>query len=306
MFGEATVNEGPLISVVIASVNGLPYPMACLEALAAQEGDIPAEVVLADCTGRATVAAVRERFPEVRILAFDEPKSVPWLRAAGIKAARGRLVVVTEDHCVPHSDWYRRIVDAHSRTGWAAVGGGVENAATTRAVDWAVFFCEYHQHMSTVPEGVSDFIPGMNVAYDMEVLEPLRDLFDEGLWENFLHDRLRDAGHTLGLDPLIVVGHDKHFTVPMFLSERFHYSRSFAGMRVAGRGRGARLLWAGASALLPALLIARLTRQVLRRRQHVDWYIRSFPLVVLFSVAWAVGEFVGYLFGPGDSLLKVR
>ena len=28
--------------------------------------------------------------------------------------------------------------------------------------------------------------------------------------------------------------------------------------------------------------------------------------VVMFTVAWSVGELAGYLTGPGDSLLKVR
>ena len=298
--------EAPEISVVIASVNGLPYPLACLESLAEQQGDIAAEVVLADCTGPATAAAVRERFPDVRLLTFDERKSVPFLRAEGIRAARGRLVVVTEDHCVPRADWYQRFLEAHRRTGWAAVGGGVENGSTDRVVDWAVYFCEYSQHMSPVPEGPSDFIPGMNVAYDMDALGSLKEVFAEGLWENFLHDRLRAAGHVIGMDPSIVVRHQKYFTVSMFLSERFHYSRSFAGMRVQGAPWRVRLAWAGATLLLPPLLIARVSRNVLRRRRHLGWYLRSLPLVILFSTMWAIGELVGYLAGPGDSILKVR
>lgn len=295
----------PTISVVVASVNGLPYPIACLEALEAQQGSVSSEVIIADCTGPATAAAIRERFPDVRILEFDEPKSVPWLRAVGIKAASGRLVAVTEDHCVPRSDWFERIVEVHARTGWAAVGGGVENDQD-RLVDWAVFFCEYHQLMSPVPYGPNDFIPGMNVAYDMDALEPLRELFAEGLWENFLHDKMRAAGHVLGMDPSIVVGHRKYFTIPMFLAERFHYSRSFAGMRVADAPISRRLAWAVASFALPALLVVRLTRNVVRRRQFLKEYAMAFPLVVLFSVMWAIGEFVGYLSGPGDSILKVR
>lgn len=298
--------EAPELSVVIASVNGLPYPLACLEALAAQEGDIRAEVVLADCTGAATAAAVRERFPEVRLLSFAERRSVPALRAEGIRAARGRLVAVTEDHCVPRPDWYRRIVDAHRANGWAAVGGGVENGSTDRVVDWAVYFCEYSQHMAPVPSGPSDFIPGMNVAYDMDALAPMKEVFAEGLWENFLHDRLRAAGHEIGMDPAIVVRHEKYFTVPMFLSERFHYSRSFAGMRVQDAPWRVRLAWAAATPLLPGLLVVRITVNVLRRRRHLGWFARALPLVVLFSTVWSIGELVGYLRGPGDSILKVR
>lgn len=296
----------PEVSVVIASVNGLPYPLDCLEALAQQQGGIPAEVVLADCTGPATVAAVRERHPDVRILAFDEQKSVPWLRAAGIRAARGRLVAVTEDHCVPYPDWYQRIVEVHARTGWAAVGGGVENASTERLVDWAVFFCEYSQHMHPVEAGPSGFIPGMNVAYDMDLLAGMREVFAEGLWENFLHDKLRAQGHVCGMDPSILVGHKKRFTVRMFLAERFHYSRSFAGMRVQGASPVRKLAWAVAAFGLPPLLVLRVARNVRRKGRHAREFRRALPLVVLFSVMWAVGEVVGYLTGPGDSLVKVR
>jgi hypothetical protein len=198
------------------------------------------------------------------------------------------------------------LVDAQRRTGWAAVGGGVENDATSRIVDRAVFFCEYHRHMAPVQEGPTDAIPGMNVAYDMQALGALRDVFTRGLWETFVHEQIRDAGHETGLDPHIVVGHRKHFTIRMFLSERFHYSRSFAGMRVQGASLRTRLGWALKSLALPPVLVARVTSSVMARPEHRRHYLSTLPLVVLFSSAWAVGEFVGYLAGPGDSILKVR
>lgn len=306
MSGDVATQGRPEMSVVIASVNGLPYPLSCLEALEGQTGGVTSEVIVADCTGPATIAAIRERFPGVDVLAFDEPKSVPWLRAQGIGAARGRLVAVTEDHCVPDPDWLEQLVLTQRRTGWAAVGGGVRNASRDRLVDWAVFFCEYSQHMDPVEEGPSDFIPGMNVAYDMDALADLRPVFAQGLWENFVHDQLREHGHVCGLSPSIRVGHQKYFTVPMFLSERFHYSRSFAGMRVAGAGPVTRMKWAVLSMGLTPLLLARLTRNVLTKKTDVGWYVRSLPLVAVFTVAWSVGEFWGYLTGPGDSLVKVR
>jgi GT2 family glycosyltransferase len=296
----------PEVSVVVPSVNGLPYPLACLEALARQEGAIPFEVIVADATGPATVAAVRERFPEVRVLAFDGPRSVPALRSAGIAAARGRLVAVTEDHCVPRPDWIQRLVEAHRRTGWAAVGGGVENGATRRAVDWAVFFCEYSGLMSPVAAGETDRLPGMNVVYDLDALAGCRDVFLAELWEPFVHERIRRVGHRMGLDPSIVVEHRKHFTVRGFLAERFHYSRSYAAMRVEGRPAPVRAAWAFGGLALPLLLVGRIVAAVLRRRRHVAALARALPLVVLFSLAWAAGETVGYAAGPGRSLVKVR
>lgn len=295
-----------MVSVVIASVNGLPYPLACLEALAAQEGDLAFEVVLADCTGPATVAAVRDRYPWVRVLTYDRRMSVPALRAAGLLAARGRLVAVTEDHCVPRRDWIRRLVEVWDRTGWAAVGGGVENGSVDRVVDWAVYFCEYGHLMSPVPGGPSTVIPGMNVAYDMVALEPARPIFAQGLWENFLHDHLTEQGYVMGLDPSIVVCHDKYFTIAMFTGERFHLSRAFAGHRVEGSSPLARAGWAAGALALPVLLMARAFRNVARRPRYLRRLVPALPLILYFSVVWSVGELVGYLSGPGDSMVRIR
>jgi GT2 family glycosyltransferase len=306
MTSSATTPEPPAISVVIASVNGLPYPLACLRALDAQQGDIPVEVIVADCTGPATVAAIRELHPRARVLAFDDRRSVPWLRARGVEAARGRLVAVTEDHCVPRPDWLLAMRTAVERTGWAAVGGGVANGSPKRATDWAVFFCEYSSLVDPVDGGPSDHLPGMNVVYDMDQLAGMRDEFLAGHWENVLHDRIRDAGYGLGLDPAIVVAHAKWFTIPMFLSERFHYSRAFAGHRVEGEQLGARLKWAAATPALPPLLIARIMKHVQRRPAYRRRFLATLPLIALFSVVWAFGELVGYLFGPGDSILRIR
>jgi hypothetical protein len=45
---------------------------------------------------------------------------------------------------------------------------------------------------------------------------------------------------------------------------------------------------------------------VVIRRRHVGWFLKGLPLVLLFSATWTIGEFLGYLTGPGDSLVKIR
>lgn len=300
------MSAAPHLSVVIASVNGLPYPLDCLDALAHQTTDASFEVIVADCTGPATVAAIREAHPDVRIIAHDDQRSVPALRAEGIQAARGRLVAVTEDHCVPHLDWVEAMIAAQQRTGWAAVGGGVENGSPDRLIDWAVYFCEYSSLIHPVETGPAEGLPGMNVVYDMEQLTDLRSVFGEGLWENFLHHQMVERGHAIGLDASIVVEHRKYFTVPMFLAERFHYSRAYAGKLMEDASWPARLVRAAGSAVLPPLLVARIARHVFGRRRHIGWFVRSLPLIVFFSLMWAIGEAVGCIAGPGDSLVRIK
>ena len=59
------------------------------------------------------------------------------------------------------------------------------------------------------------------------------------------------------------------------------------------------------SLALPPLLFARTVSRVMSKRRNRAELVRSLPLLVLFVSAWAMGEMVGYVAGPGDSLSKV-
>jgi len=292
----------PELSVVVASVNGLPYLEACLDALA---GNAPeAEVIVADWTDEPTRELVRTRFPSVVLLSFDEPRTVPELRAAGILAATAPYVAVIEDHCNVTEKWAERIVAAH-RAGHAAVGGPVRNVVTERARDWAAFLCEYSTYMEPAEAGPVDDLPGMNVSYDRSALAAIDDLLREGRWESWLHAGLRARGFELWLEPDAVIDHAKDFGFREFLSQRYHYSRSYAGMRNPDLG-AKRVAYALGSPLLAPLMTYRVARNVLGRRRHAADLARATPLILLYSSVWAGGEAIGYAFGGGRSLLRVR
>jgi hypothetical protein len=292
----------PELSVVVASVNGLPYLGDCLDALEATARD--AEVVVADWTDEATRKAVQERWPRVRLLSFDEPKTVPELRAAGIAAATTPYVAVIEDHCNVRDGWAGRIVAAH-HAGRAVVGGSIRNAATARIRDWAAFFCEYSEHMDPAPVGEVPSLAGMNVSYDRRALDAMQSLLDEGRWESDLHPHLQRRGFALFADNGISLDHAKGFGFREFVSQRYHYSRSYAGLRsrTLGARRFVHLL---GSPLLVPVLYTRIARNVLRRRGHKWELAKATPLIVLYLLVWSFGEAVGYAFGGGRSLLKVR
>jgi hypothetical protein len=46
-------------------------------------------------------------------------------------------------------------------------------------------------------------------------------------------------------------------------------------------------------------------KRVVAKRRHRAELVRSLPLLGVFVVSWALGEMVGYVAGPGDSLAKV-
>src|SRR5216684_2696057 len=152
----------PALSVVIASVNGYRYIAQCLRSLTGQRGPERAEIIV-----------------------VEDPRSIPALRAIGIRKAKGDIVVTTEDHCVFEPGWYDRIIEAHGTTSHAAIGGAVENGSRDRLVDWAAYICEYGKFMLPFEAGSVTDLPGPNVSYKREVLEKVcGDLLDERhAWE---------------------------------------------------------------------------------------------------------------------------
>ena len=294
--------HAPELSVVVASVNGFPYVGNCLDSL--REGCPEAEVIVADWTDEETRERLREGWPWVRLISFDDPMAVPELRAAGIAAARAPYVAVIEDHCLVHEDWGKRIVAAH-RDGHSVVGGPVRNGARERIRDWAAFLCEYSEHMQPVAAGPADSLVGMNVSYDRAALAAMEDLLRDGRWETWLHPRLKSRGFELVSVPPIVIEHVKDFGVREFLSQRYHYARSHAGKRNRELGWRRIVYLLGSPALVPVLYF-RIARNVLGKRTHRRELLTATPLIIVYLCTWALGEAVGYAFGGGRSILKVR
>ena len=296
----------PQISVVIPSTSGPDSLKDCLRALQTQTLNEQAEVIVIDCGGAGVADLVRCQFPRVKLLSLPNRKTIPELRAIGMKESRGAIISIIEDHCIPDSHWYEHILRAHD-TWYGAVGGAVENDPhIARLIDWAVFFCEYGRYMKPVPYGEVRDIAGINASYRREFLSSIADLLEEGRsWDPVLNARLREKGIKLYSDPAIVVYHKKEFGLGYFLTQRFHYSRSFAGARIGKQPFWKRLMYAAFCFLLPPLLMARIAAWVLGKRRHVTKFVFATPLLALFVLVWAGGEWVGYLFGPGDSLSKV-
>lgn len=294
----------PQLSVVVPSVNGAGDLMGCLEALERQRPDVALEVLVADRCGETLRQAVQDRFPDVKVLAAPAGTTIPDLRAMAFDAATGDSVAVIEDHVIVPPGWARQLLEAQAR-GEDVVGGAVENAANQRIVDWAAFLCEYSHLLPPLPDGPSDWLTGNNTVYRRSLLRKYREVTRQGRWENHLHDALRKDGVTLFCRPAIRVGHKKHYTVWEYLSQRYLYSRSYAGARTAGAPLPRRLAWGLAAMALPPVLFGRTVARIWHKGVHRGELVRSLPLLGLFVTGWAAGEVVGAWFGPGDALAKV-
>ncbi len=295
----------PLVSVVIASVSGLPALKGCLDALTSQRGDVSAEILVVERCGAEASGALAERFPEVRVIPAEAEASLLAMRSVGMRAASGQRIAVLGDGFRAAPGWVQKIEELH-REGHAVVGGAVEKRRGLGVVDWAAFFCEYARFMPPVPRGPAVDIPGGNCVYDRRVLERLGLAGSEEVWESLLHRRMRSLGVVLISDPGLLVYHEKAFTYRGFLSQRYHYSRSFAAMRFAAAPWWKRLAFLSATPLLPGLVLARLAVSVARKGRHWGPFLLSLPVIATFAVSWAWGEAIGALFGPGASLKRVE
>ncbi len=297
--------EKPKLSVVIASVNGLPYIEECLDSLERQSTQVKAEVIVADCCSHETRTVIEHKFPQVKLLKFPRRLTIPELRAIGIAHSTGEIVVITEDHCIADANWYTEILKAHESE-HVVIGGAVENASVKRIVDWAVYLCEYSRYMNPIPSGIVGDIPGNNASYKRRAFDNIQELLDRGFWETFLYWKLKNDGIALCSVPSIIVYHKKSFGVFEFLSQRYHYGRSFAGMRIADASPSKRVFFVICAPLLPGVLISRIARRIFQKKRHRKEFFLSLPLLSLFMLSWSFGEFCGYLLGPGNSLIKIE
>jgi hypothetical protein len=272
----------PQLSVVVPSVNGISDLTDCLSALQQEHQRTPLEVIVVDRCGEAVRRVVRERFPFARLLAADGGTSIPDMRLMAFDAATAPSVAVIEDHVIVPPGWAAQLLQAQGGAD-VVVGGSVENAATSRLVDWAAFLCEYSHCIAPMPDGPAE----------------------GGRWENHLHDAMRRDGIQLVCRPEIRVGHKKHYTMAEYLSQRYLYARSYAGARMLGASIVRRLGYGVAAAALPPVLFYRTVRRVLSKKRHRRELVRSLPLLALFVTSWAAGEVVGSVAGPGDSLAKI-
>jgi glycosyltransferase involved in cell wall biosynthesis len=294
----------PDLSVIIPAVNGTDDIAGCLDALRRSEG-VTLEVIVADRMGEAQRWTIERDYPSVRLIRVPPGTTIPAMREVAIRAATAPAIAVIEDHVIVPPDWARRMLDALAE-GHDVVGGAVENAATGSLIDWAAFLCEYSAVLPPLPAGPSTWLPGNNVIYRTEVLRRFGAVLAEHKWENRLHDAMRAEGVELIMRPDIVVGHKMHYTFGLYMSQRYLYSRSYAGARVAGWPLAARLKMGAMAFALPPLVLMRTVTRIRAKRYHVDKLIRSLPLQVAFAVSWGMGEIAGYWFGPGNALSRVR
>jgi Glycosyl transferase family 2 len=298
------VQNTPALSVVIASVNGWEMLEPTLRALDAQPERSTMQVIVVEAVGGKTRRALVDHRPKVEVIAVDHKMTIPALRHLGVMRAKGDLVAILEDHGEVDGTWAAALIEAHEGP-WGAVGGVVENGREG-LINWAAFFCEYTPYMGPVLEGESTDLPGNNIAYKRPHLLRHAHELEQGRWESWINNKIRLDGVPIASTNKAIVRHIKPFRLGHFLIQRFHFARSYAGMRRVDQSMLKRVIYGCGSLALPALLLLRVTKTALTKGRNLGYFAASVPLIALFYTVGAAGEMIGYLVGPGDSLSKVE
>lgn len=300
----------PLFSVLIGRVSTEDGDriLETLDALRNQDSPLTHEIIVVDRLDDHVSALIRARHPEVRLQSCKGNATLPEMRAWALAASCGKLILVTEDHCVPPLSWLRDFKAAHDAHPDASViAGCVENGVTGRALDWATYLCEYAAFAPPIAEGHGAPLAGMNVLYKRSVLEDCpAETLTRGFWETTVHPLLAQQGKLLISTNRIRIFHCKKFSLGLFSAQRFAYSRYYAGIRFPRDRRLVRWIAALATPLLPALLTFRLVRAARLKASIAGPTMRAIPYLFAFFVIWALGESVGYLAGPGESLRAIE
>lgn len=285
----------PQLSIVIASQNAVHTIEKCLKSIEQQL--LPnVEVVVADYSTDGTTAIIQKKFPNIQLKIFTSPKLIPELWGEGILQSSGEIIAFTTAHCIPDGMWVSEMIKAHQAP-YAAIGGAIELSETAPIVDWAIYFCRYTPFMKPLPKGFVKEVPGDNASYKKYALDECKELCKNGFWETVINAKLRQKGEQLFSSPNIIVYHQQSFSLFGFSKQRFLHGIHFGITRSAELSFIKKIIYIILSPLIPFIFFSHIAKMILKKKTNIKKFILSAPILFIFLISWAMGEWWGYVLG---------
>lgn len=279
--------------------------LSCLSEQAAR-ADLEVVLVRVGCETSPVDEALLSRFHSWQV--FDVP--LDWTtseaKSLAIQKAHAPIVVFTEDHAYPRPGWAEAIIKTHQGP-YAGVGPQVANGNPQSLVSWADYVIGYAPWLVPTPSGEIADLPGHNSAYKREVLLAYGNKLSEMLnAETAMNADLRSKGHRLAIAGGATIDHLNIESAGHWLSTSLTAGRLFGGTRAADWSLAKRLIYAGGSPLIPLVRLMRIVRSMMQPGRPRYMIPTVVPVLLLGLLADALGQFMGYLAGPGSAAQKIK
>lgn len=286
----------PSVAVAIVCISSANHLARCLDALGKQQGAPAFQVVVCHDPLITGIDELATCHPEARIFSNAAGRSPFEMAAAVLRSVDADFVLLTEDHCIPHRTWVRRMLDARAPDR-AAVGGRVEIQPGAPVLDWAFYFVDFFPYAAPVRAGPSPGISVCNAGYDRERLEAVREVWRERFQQTEVHEALRERFGVLWMEAGSEVAMHRSVSMRDAFYERYAFGRLFACERIGHLPASRRWLYAALTPALPVILLARMMAKVLRSAHLARPFARALVPLVAMLLCWTWGEWLGYLTG---------
>jgi hypothetical protein len=293
------------LSIVITIVGSPDLLENCLTNLCQQVEGKAIEILVPHDDTCKGIVNIRDQFAQVEFLDMGAIKTrarpttysakhelYDRRRSYGLTLAKGEIVALLDDACIPNPDWVEQILLSH-KLPYAVIGGAVENASNS-PLNWAIYFQDFGRYQNPLKEGAVDQLTDINVSYKRFSLELIRDCWTDRYNEIIVHRTFLQRGEVLWQNPRIVVcmnrGRLKFFDL---LKERLAWGRLFGSVRAKSSPRDKRLLLIASSPGILLLLLGRMAKKVILSRRNRLHFLVSFPLILPLTSSWCLGELMG-------------
>ncbi len=233
-------------------------------------------------------------FNNCRMITCKKGRLIPEMWGDGIRVAQAHNVALTTAHCIPAPDWVDKLLSTNMQE-YPGVGGIIENDIASNARDWAIFFLRYISFSPPQKSREINEIAADNAVYRREDILENGDLLEKGFWEPSFHSRFRKKNMTLFLSSDLVAIHRNLYTTGQFFKQRLAHGKEFGLARVTEISMVKRLILILLSPALPVLFLKKIIVSVNRDGVHKSKLPKAIPWLLVFLLAWGLGEARGYL-----------
>ena len=289
--------ELPTISVVVPfkrseravldclqSIFDMRYPMEKLEV-----------IVVDDSQDDATANLIRRQFPIARILRNCKPLGCDGSKQAGIDAANGDLVALTDADCTVPPGWAQSIAK-NLTNGTEVVTGPVSHPKTF--LRELIGIADFQDFQSDNYQWVANF-PGCNVGMQRDVVRKTGYILFPDMWfgsDRLASWRMHSGGFRIRYDPAVTVRHFPDVSFSHLLERRMRYGRKALKLRRLDRTLPGAVITRFGLLAAPAYIAFKTLKDVCRliemtwRRQVSPWHVPALlPMMLVFRILDAVG-----------------